>query len=150
MASRLGHADEAVGGVAVLDAEVRDAEIAGVDGDHLQAFAFALEGDGFGIAGGAHPFDGNGAAAGADIPEQRAGIGREPREGRGADVALGELAVGDEGVVREAGRGGEQRCARIGDAVDGEDVEIAEGEIEGAGFGGGDGSRRGRRGFRGW
>ncbi len=103
-----GHADEAVGGVAVHDLEGRDAESAGVDGDHLQALAFALEGDGLGIAGGAHPFDGDRAAAGADIPEQRAGKGRELGERRGADLALGQLAIGDEGVVGEAGDGRQQ------------------------------------------
>ena len=106
--------------------EAGHAERGGVDGDHLQALALALEGDGLGIAGGAHPLDGDRAAAGADIPEQRAGIGRELGERRGADLALGQLAIVDEGVVGQAGDRWQQRRAGIGDAIDGEDVEIAD------------------------
>ena len=128
-----------VGRLAGRDVEARHAELGGVDGDHLQALALALEGDGAGIAGGAHPLDGDRAAAGADVPEQRAGIGRELCEGRGADLALGELAVGEEGVVGQAGDRRQQRRAGIGDAVDGEDVEVADGgRVEALGRRGGD------------
>ena len=51
------------------------------------------------------------AAAGADVPEQRTGIGRELGERRGANLALGELAVGDESVVGQAGDRRQQRRA---------------------------------------
>jgi hypothetical protein len=46
---------------------------------------------------GAHPFDADGAAACAHVPEQFAGHGREAGEGHGAHVALGQLAVMFEG-----------------------------------------------------
>ncbi len=50
----------------------------------------------------AHPFDADGAAAGADVPEQLAGAGRQARQGHGADVALGQLAVVAIGFVGQA------------------------------------------------
>ena len=55
----------------------------------------------------AEPLDGDGAGAGADVPEELAGERGEAGEGAGAEFALGELAVGLEGVVREAGDEGE-------------------------------------------
>ena len=52
----------------------------------------------------AHPFDGDRAAAGADVPEQLARARAERGDRHGAHVALGELAVGGERVVGQAGR----------------------------------------------
>ncbi|MNZ63332.1 hypothetical protein D3C78_814770 [compost metagenome] len=53
---------------------------------------------------GAHPFDADRTAAGADIPQQFAGDRGQAREGDGAHIALGQLAVVPEGGVRQAGQ----------------------------------------------
>ena len=69
---------------------------------------------------GAHPLDADRAGAGADVPEELARGGHQAGEGGGAEVALGELAVVLEGVVREARCPGGEAVSRN---LEGDDVQ---------------------------
>lgn len=72
----------------------------------------------------AHPFDADGAATGADVPEQLAGAGRQVRQGHGADVALGQLAVVAIGFVGQARGQRQAHGAGAGAAFHRHQVEI--------------------------
>ena len=49
-----------------------------------------------------HPLDGNRAAAGADIPQQRAGRGGERAQRDRAHLSLGSLPVVTDGIIGSA------------------------------------------------
>ncbi len=72
----------------------------------------------------AHPFDADGAATGADVPEQLAWAGRQARQGHGADVALGQLAVVAIGLVGQARGQRQAHGAGAGAAFHRHQVEI--------------------------
>ena len=73
--------------------------------------------------GGPRPLDGDRPGAGADVPEQLAGTGREAGQGRGAEVPLGQLAVVLERVVGQPGSGRGRSTAAIARAVDADQVQ---------------------------
>ena len=108
----------------IHDLDPRDAECGAVRGDHLQAAAVGLDGDRAAPGMRAHPFDADGAAAGADVPEQLAR--RRPQRGQGdrPDLPLGELAVVLVELVGEA-RGARDRWdTRVRHALDGQGVQV--------------------------
>ena len=78
--------------VIILTARDRITERIGIGADHRNAFGLPLDGDGARAHAGAHPFDADRTAAGANVPKQRIGKGLELRQGDGADLALGQLA----------------------------------------------------------
>ena len=75
---------------------------AALRGGHARGARLALERDRRDAAGGAHPFDADRAAAGADIPRAAPRMRHELGERERAHLALGQLAVMLEGVVRQA------------------------------------------------
>ena len=86
-----------------------------------------FKGDGFAAPGGAHPFDGDRAAAGTDIPEQLIGGGCQRGKGGGADFAFGELAIMDKGVIGKACKARPDFCICSGHTFHGQRIEIGEG-----------------------
>ncbi len=106
------------------DLDLRRAERARILGDERPALGIAFDGDRLHIPPGTQPFDRDGSAAGADIPEPLPWKGRERGQGRRANLALGELPVMTEGVVGQPGQTGKTLDAGIGDAFDGKGVEI--------------------------
>src|SRR3546814_8348109 len=70
--------------------------------DRRPALRPRLDGDGTVQRSGPHPLDRDRAAAGADVPEQLAGMRGQRRQGDRPDLALGELAVVPEDVVGQA------------------------------------------------
>ena len=73
---------------------------------------------------GAQPLDGDGAGAGADVPQHLARQRHQPRQGRGAHFALGDLAVVLERVLGQPRHAGKDLRVGPGDAFDGDGVEI--------------------------
>ncbi len=71
----------------------------------------------------ARPFDADGAAAGAHVPQQFAGAGGQARQGHGAHVALGQLTVVAIGVVRQARGEGQAGLTGLAQDLDGHQVE---------------------------
>ncbi len=79
--------------MALEDLEIGDAEGFGIVENIGEAIASGFDGEGGAARVGAHPFDRDGAAACADVPEVLAGEGGEGVEGESADFLFGELAV---------------------------------------------------------
>ena len=103
IASGGGKPSSASGAARHHDAQCRDAERSGVARDHRGARRIALDRDGRAALAGAQPFDRDRAATRADIPQGLARQRGERGEGRGADLALGQLAVMLEDVVGKTG-----------------------------------------------
>ena len=83
----------------------------GIAADARGALGVGLDGDGAQRRIGQHPFDGDRAGAGADVPQQFAAPRRQRRQRQRADLALGDLAVMLEQIVGEARR--QRQDARI-------------------------------------
>ena len=124
IASRRRQAVERLGCRAEHDAQLRDAERGGVARDHRGARRIALDRDGRAALAVAQPFDRDRAATGADIPQGFAGQWGERREGRGAHLALGQLAVMLEDVVGKPGEPRQCSGAAAGAAIDRDRVEV--------------------------
>ena len=126
-ASGAGQTGQALRRLAVDDRELRGAQAIGVARDRRASLLILLHGDRLAAAGAAQPFDGNGAAAGADVPETLAGKRHQAGERGGAHLALGERALVDlEGAVGQARRGAVDRAVGAGDALDRDGVERCE------------------------
>ena len=95
---------------AAQDLEIGNAKRGGVSRDACGARLVALDRDGAIGGVGEHPFDRDGARAGADIPETFALPRRERCKRDGAHVALGELSVMLEPFVGEPGVNGITRA----------------------------------------
>ena len=80
------------------------------------------------------PLDGDAPGTGADVPEQLAVQRRQCRQGHGADLRLGQLAVMLVGLVRQAGHDGQHRVRRSATA---RSPEVQVGEALTAQVGGG-------------
>ncbi|MNY10423.1 hypothetical protein D3C86_1433990 [compost metagenome] len=78
---------------------------------------------------GAHPFDADRATAGADVPQQFARDRGQAREGDGAYIAFGQLAVVLERRVRQTGQSRQAQRVRLGDALDGDQVQVGDHRI---------------------
>ncbi|MNW04360.1 hypothetical protein D3C71_2004410 [compost metagenome] len=74
-----------------------DAESIAVVFDQRLAAIIRLDGQGATTWVSAHPFDADRTAAGTDVPQQLAGDRCQAREGDGAHIAFGQLAVVLEG-----------------------------------------------------
>ena len=72
---------------------------------------------------GQHPFDGDRARAGPDVPQKLAAPRRERRERDCANVALGDLAVVLERVVRQAGSARQHARVAVGGDFERDGVE---------------------------
>ncbi|MNP40196.1 hypothetical protein D3C76_1338160 [compost metagenome] len=99
--------------------------IAVVFDQRLSAF-IGLDGQCATTGVGAHPFDADRAAAGADVPQQFAGDRRQARKGDGTHIALGQLAVVLEGGVGQPGQSGQARCIGFSHALDGDQVQVGD------------------------
>jgi hypothetical protein len=73
-----------------------------------------------------HPFDADRTASRADIPQQFARQRRQRGQCRGADFALGQLAVVLERLVRQAGQARAAPGARRGAAFERKRVEVGD------------------------
>jgi hypothetical protein len=99
------------------DLDLRRAERARILGDEFPALGIALDGDRLHIAPGTQPFDRDGAAAGADIPEPLPRQRGQRSQGRRADLALGELPVMAEGVIGQPWQARKTVDAGIGEGI---------------------------------
>ena len=122
-ASGRGRSSSACGRLAVTTRERRDAEAQRVAGDARRAVVAGLDGDRAVGRVGEHPFDRDRAGARADVPQQLAAPRRERRERDRADVALGDLAVMLEPVVRQARRARQDARVAVGDDLERDRVE---------------------------
>ena len=84
------------------DAQAGSAQALRIALDERDALGAAFDRDRARAGHGAHPLDGDGAAAGADIPEELSGKGRERGERGRALHPPGELPVVLEGIVRQS------------------------------------------------
>lgn len=114
---------EARRGIAGDDLEPGRAELVGIFRDHADAARIPFERDGTRLARRSHPLDRDRTRSGAHIPEESPASGRERGKRYRAHLALGDLAIMDEGLVRKAGTGGVDPCIGAGDATDGNRVE---------------------------
>src|SRR4029077_6483813 len=78
------------------DAQIGYAECDRILGDEGTALAGALDGNRMAAPCRAHPFDGDGATASANVPEQLSRQRRQRRNRRRADLALRQLTIVDE------------------------------------------------------
>ncbi|KGW79258.1 hypothetical protein Y046_3851 [Burkholderia pseudomallei MSHR2990] len=122
---RVGRAQarERVGRAARDELERRHAERVAVVLDEALPVRMRLDRDRPATRVRAHPFDTDRPAARADVPQQFARRGREPRERERAQIALRDLAVVAIRVVRQAR--GERQARRVGAraAFDRDDVQ---------------------------
>ena len=100
-----------------------DAEAQRVAGDARRAVVAGFDRDRAVGGIGEHPFDRDRAGARADVPQEFAAPGRERRERDRADVALGDLAVVLERLVRQAGRARQDASVAVGDDLERDGVE---------------------------
>ena len=96
--------------------EARYAESSRVAGDPLRALGVGLDRGRRAGRMAPHPLDPDGPGPGSDVPQVLAGRRGEPGERRRAQVALGELAVVLEGLVRQPRRPAHRLAARPGRA----------------------------------
>src|SRR5512132_2921250 len=118
--------------LAADDSDLRDTQRRGVAGDDGATAGVALDGNGARLAAsagaiaanGAQPLDRDRAGTGAHIPQYLARQRSQRGDGHGANLALGELAVVLEQLVRQAGYRRYEACGRSRPALDGERVEV--------------------------
>ncbi|MCY1417327.1 hypothetical protein D9M71_328590 [compost metagenome] len=99
---RLLQTGQRFGSVTGDQLQLGNAERVAVVRDQLLAAFVGFDGDRPAARVAAQPFDGDRAAAGADVPQQLAGTRCQARQGDGAHVAFGQLSVVAVGVVGQA------------------------------------------------
>ena len=120
---RRGQIPGGVGRAALDDAQRGNPERERVAGDARRAFGMMFDRDGAIGDVGEHPFDGNRTRPGADIPEEFAAPGRQGAQRHRAGLALGDLAVVLEEIVRKAGHAGNDARALARDDLERDGVQ---------------------------
>ena len=100
------------------------AERCGVACDGCGALRVLLDGDRGAARDRAQPLDRDRPAPGADVPQCLAGQRGKARQGDGADLPLGQLAVMLEGIVRQPGQARQRAGAGGHFAFEGDRVEV--------------------------
>ena len=116
---RGGQPGQGLGRLAGYQVQRRSAEVVAVVEDMGLATGVGLDGQHPAAGMAARPFDADGAATGAHVPQQFAGARCQAGQGHGAYVSLGQLAVVAIGAVRQTGGERQTRLPGLAQDLDG-------------------------------